>query len=217
MINMENVSACYPCGFKALQQIDFSLSRGEMIFISGDSGAGKSTFLKVIGASLPIKTGRIQVNGQNIRDMSAKDLAVYRSSLGFIPQRPLLVTYRTVFENVAIPLQIQGISLKAMQKRVHAVLDRVGLLHKEHHFPVTLSYAEQQRACIARAIVHYPKLVLADEPIAALDTCYSEEVMTLFEQMREAGISIVIAMHDIPLPKKNKHAVVTLNKGEIKC
>ncbi len=215
MINFEQVNKRYPGGFEALTQVNFSIKRGEMVFLTGHSGAGKSTLLKLIARLETPSSGQIIVNNIHVNQLKKKEIAAYRSRLGFTFQAPNLLTDRNVFENVALPLLIQGLSLGTLAKRVHAALDMVGLLTKEKLFPQHLSAGEQQRVGIARAIVHKPALLLADEPTGNLDPALSADIMKLFEEFNQVGVSILIATHDLPLIASMKHRIIVLKGGRV--
>ena len=217
MIKFNQVSKRYSGGYEALGQVDFSLEKGEMAFLTGHSGAGKSTLLRLIAMLELPSTGQITVNGQRLDQLKQRDIARYRSTLGIIFQTPSLLNDRTVFENVALPLQVQGVPQKMVQKRVHAALDMVGLLSKEKMVPVRLSGGEQQRVGIARAVVHKPAILLADEPTGNLDPGLSVEMMTLFEQLNQVGVGVgvLVATHDLALIAGMKHRIIRLKGGRL--
>jgi cell division transport system ATP-binding protein len=215
MIKFNQVSKRYPGGFEALSQVSFSLQKGEMTFLTGHSGAGKSTLLKLIAMLEMPSSGQIVVNGVVLSQLKKREIAAYRSNLGITFQSPNLLTDRTVFDNVALPLQIQGMPAVMITKRVHAALDRVGLLTKEKMLPVHLSGGEQQRVGIARAVVHKPALLLADEPTGNLDPNLSSEIMRLFEQFNQVGVSVLIATHDLTLIARMKHRIIMLQGGRV--
>ncbi|CEK11698.1 cell division ATP transporter FtsE [Legionella hackeliae] len=215
MIKFDQVTKRYPGGFEALSQVNFSLQKGEMAFLTGHSGAGKSTLLKLIAMLEVPSSGQIVINGVRLNQLKKNDIAAHRSSLGITFQSPNLLNDRTVFDNVALPLQIQGLTPPMITKRVHAALDMVGLLNKEKMLPVHLSGGEQQRVGIARAVVHKPALLLADEPTGNLDPSLSSEIMKLFEQFNQVGVSILIATHDLALIAGLKHRIVMLKGGRM--
>ena len=215
MITFNQVSKRYPGGYEALSQVDFSLEKGEMAFLTGHSGAGKSTLLKLIAMLELPSSGQIIINGVRLNQLKKRDIAGYRCTLGITFQSPHLLTDRTVFDNVALPLQIQGFSPQMITKRVHAALDMVGLLSREKMLPVHLSGGEQQRVGIARAVVHKPAILLADEPTGNLDPALSTEVMKLFEQFNQVGVAVLVATHDLALIASMKHRIVMLKGGHV--
>ncbi|WP_058506033.1 cell division ATP-binding protein FtsE [Legionella nautarum] len=215
MIKFDQVSKRYPGGFEALSQVNFSLQKGEMVFLTGHSGAGKTTLLKLIAMLERPSSGQITVNNVRLTQLKKHDTASYRSSLGITFQSPNLLNDRTIFDNVALPLQIQGMTPVMTTKRVHAALDMVGLLSKEKMLPIHLSGGEQQRVGIARAVVHKPALLLADEPTGNLDPSLSTEIMKLFEQFNQVGVSVLVATHDLALIARMKHRIVMLKGGRV--
>ena len=215
MIKFEQVSKRYPGGFEALSQVDFSLEKGEMAFLTGHSGAGKTTLLKLIAKLQSPTSGQLIVNGVHLNQLKSREIAHYRSQLGIIFQSPNLLNDRSVFDNVALPMQIKGLAQTRISKRAHAALDMVGLLSKAKMIPAQLSAGEQQRVGIARAIVHKPALVLADEPTGNLDPSLSMGIMKLFQQFNQVGVSVLIATHDLALIAGVKHRIVMLKGGRI--
>jgi cell division transport system ATP-binding protein len=215
MITFNQVSKRYASGFEALNQVDFSMEKGEMVFLTGHSGAGKSTLLKLIAMLETPSSGQIVINGVRLNQLKKKEIAAYRSTLGITFQSPNLLTDRTVFDNVALPLQIQGHSPQIIHKRVCAALEMVGLLKKEKMLPIHLSGGEQQRVGIARAVVHKPALLLADEPTGNLDPALSAEVMRLFAQFNQVGVGVIVATHDLALIAGMRHRIVMLKEGRI--
>jgi len=215
MITFDQVSKRYPGGFEALSQVNFSLQKGEMAFLTGHSGAGKSTLLKLIALLEWPTSGQLTVNGLKLNHLKKRDVSAHRSQLGITFQSPHLLNDRTVFDNVALPLQIQGMSQPMIAKRVHAALDMVGLLNKEKMLPLHLSGGEQQRIGLARSVVHKPALLLADEPTGNLDPKLSAEIMSIFEQFNRVGVSILIATHDLALIASMKHRILMLKGGRL--
>lgn len=213
MIKFDNVSKRYPSGHQALKNISFELTDGEMAFLTGRSGAGKSTLLKLIMRMETASHGQIFVNGQNLARMSRRDVPFYRRRIGVVFQDHQLLFDRTVFENVALPLQIEAYPKHEADRRVRAALDKVGLLRKEKLNPMALSGGEQQRIGIARAVVNRPQILLADEPTGNLDPELAAEIMLLFEQFSQVGVSMLIASHDLSLITQLKHRILTLSEG----
>ena len=174
MIMVSHVSKRYPGGYQALQDVTFAINSGELVFITGHSGAGKSTLLKLVAAIEKPTNGSIVINGQNVSTLKSRAIPYLRRNFGLIFQDHKLLFDRNVFDNVALPLSITGFPRKELMRRVRAALDKVGLLGREKTMPVTLSGGEQQRLCIARAIVNRPAILLADEPTGNLDAAYGE-------------------------------------------
>jgi len=215
MITFNQVSKRYPGGFEALNQVDFSLARGELAFLTGHSGAGKTTLLKLIAKLENPSSGHLMVNGVAVNTLKKREIAAFRSGLGITFQSPNLLSDRSVFDNVALPLQIKGLAPNVIAKRVHAALDMVSLLPKEKLLPIHLSAGEQQRVGIARAVVHKPALLLADEPTGNLDPSLSSEIINIFEQFNRVGVSILIATHDLTLIAGMRHRIVMLKGGRV--
>ncbi len=199
MIKFDNVSKRYPGGHQALSQVNFELGDGEMAFLTGRSGAGKSTLLKLIMLMEKTSQGEIVVNGKNLARMPRDQIPFYRRRIGVVFQDHQLLFDRTVFDNVALPLQIEGYPKHEADRRVRAALDKVGLLKKERMNPMALSGGEQQRIGIARAVVNRPQILLADEPTGNLDPELAAEIMNLLEQFNQVGVSMLIASHDLSL------------------
>jgi cell division transport system ATP-binding protein len=215
MIKFNQVSKRYLGGFEALSQVDFFLEKGEMVFLTGHSGAGKSTMLNLVAMLDSPSAGEIVVNGKILNKLKAKEIARYRLNLGITFQSPHLLSDRNVFENLALPLQIQGLLPHVIKKRVHAALDMVSLLNKEKMLPIHLSGGEQQRIGIARSIVHKPALLLADEPTGNLDLKLATDIINIFTELNQAGVAVLIATHDLPLIARTKHRIAVLKRGKI--
>jgi cell division transport system ATP-binding protein len=215
MLQFNNVGKRYPGGHEALSGITMSLGRGEMAFLTGHSGAGKSTVLKLIALIERASNGQIIVNGKNLTRIGRRGIPYLRREIGVIFQNHKLLYDRTVFDNVALPLVICGHHHREIQRRVRAALDKVGLLDKEKQAPISLSGGEQQRVGIARAVVNRPLLLLADEPTGNLDPELSREIMNLFEQFNQVGVSALIATHDIDLISGMGHRRLILDHGRL--
>lgn len=215
MIRFDNVSKSYPGGHEALRRVSFELPRGEMTFLTGHSGAGKSTLLKLIMAMERSSRGQIFYDGKNLDRLGRRGIPYHRRRIGVVFQNHSLLFDRSVFENVALPLNIAGADPRETARRVRAALDKVGLLDKETMNPVVLSGGEQQRVGIARAVVHKPDLLLADEPTGNLDPELSAEIMKLFREFNSVGVSIMVATHDISLVRDFGLRQIVLNKGRI--
>lgn len=216
MITFDDVSKRYPGGQEALSHISFTLGQGELAFLTGHSGAGKSTLLKLIMHMELPSSGQVIVNGQNLARLSRRQLPYYRRQIGVVFQDHQLLFDRSVYDNVALPLQIAGFENREASRRVRAALDKVGLLHRENSNPIALSSGEQQRVGIARAVVNKPALILADEPTGNLDPGLSAEIMHLFELFCGVGTSVLIASHDGGLIAEMHHRVLVLEQGKLK-
>ena len=215
MISLSQVTKRYPGGQEALRGVTFSIERGELVFIIGHSGAGKSTILKLIAALERPSSGSVVVNGQNVGALRPRALPFLRRNFGLIFQDQKLLFDRSVFENVMLPLAITGFERREAMRRVRAALDKVGLLAKEKAYPVRLSGGEQQRLAIARAIVHRPAIVLADEPTGNLDAAYAAEIGELFRSFNQVGVTVVVATHDEAFAARLKPRLVALKEGRL--
>jgi cell division transport system ATP-binding protein len=216
MLRFDQVSKRYPSGFEALKQVSFTLEAGAMAFLTGHSGAGKSTLLKLVALIERATSGQIFVDGQNLARTRSWQIPYLRRKIGIIFQNHRLLFDRTVFDNVALPLVIAGHPHHEVGRRVRAALDKVGLLDKERRYPITLSGGEQQRVGIARAVVNKPGLLLADEPTGNLDPELSREIMDLFDQFNQVGVTVLVASHDLELIRALDHPVITLEQGVLR-
>lgn len=215
MIRFEQVSKIYPGGFIALKNLSFSISKGEMIFIAGHSGAGKSTILKLIsGITKPTK-GKVWLNKHDLGRLNDNQLGFLRQHIGIVFQDHKLLFDRNVLQNVMLPLRIIGYDKKQAQQRALIALEKVGLGGRELAKPITLSGGEQQRLCIARAVVHQPSLLIADEPSANLDRAYALDIMELFKTFHEAGTTVMVAAHDESLMADYGHRIIRLQEGRL--
>lgn len=213
MIRFEHVSKTYSGGFHALKNLNFQINKGEMIFIAGHSGAGKSTVLKLIsGITLPT-SGKVWLNNQDIGRLSDNRLGYLRQHIGIVFQDHKILFDRNVLQNVLLPLRIIGYDRKQAEKRARTAIEKVGLGGRELADPQTLSGGEQQRLCIARAVVHQPGLLLADEPSANLDRAYALDIMELFKTFHEAGTTVIVAAHDETLMADYGHRIIRLQEG----
>ena len=215
MIRFDNISKRYPGGHEALGNVNFHLPRGEMAFLTGHSGAGKSTLLKLVALIERPTRGNLILDGVNLSHIPTRKIPYVRRNIGIVFQNHHLLYDRTVFDNVALPLVIAGFQHKEISRRVRASLDQVGLLKKEKSAPITLSGGEQQRVGIARAIVHKPGLLLADEPTGNLDAELSKEIMALFTRFNDVGVTVLIASHDLELINAAQCPIVSLDHGRL--
>ena len=186
-----------------------------MLFVTGHSGAGKSTLLKLVGGIERPTRGSVVINGQNITKMGVASMPFLRRNFGFIFQDHKLLFDRSVFDNTALPLVISGFPRREIARRVRAALDKVGLLGREKSRPVTLSGGEQQRVCIARAVVNRPAILLADEPTGNLDAAYAGEIMSMFKSFNQVGVTVMIATHDLGLIQGMRERTIHLDHGKL--
>jgi cell division transport system ATP-binding protein len=196
MISFNQVTKRYPGGHEALSGVSLAIEQGELVFLTGHSGAGKSTLLKLIAAIERPTSGVVSVSGQNISRLSRRAVPYLRRNIGLVFQDHKLLLDRSVIDNVVLPLDIAGFERREALKRARAVIDKVGLLNREKANPVSLSGGEQQRLCIARALVSRPALLLADEPTGNLDASYAADIMAMFRDFHQVGTTLVIATHD---------------------
>ncbi len=215
MIKFTDVYKRYTNQYEALSGLSFELAKGEMAFLTGHSGAGKSTLLKLIALIERASHGQVLVNDQNLTRLPKRKIPYYRRQIGLVFQDHNLLHDRTVFDNVALPLVIAGENHREIGRRVRAALDKVGLLNKERNLPIALSGGEQQRVGIARAVVNRPPILLADEPTGNLDPDLSRDIMHLFEQFNQVGVTVFIATHDLDLIQTLPYRQVILQKGRL--
>jgi len=215
MICFDKVSKRYATGQEALSGLTLNLDAGEIAFLTGHSGAGKSTVLKLVMLMERPTQGQLLINGKNLGRLHRSQIPYYRRNVGVVFQNHQLLFDRTVFDNVALPLLVSGYQPREVGRRVRAALDKVGLLDKEKQNPITLSGGEQQRVGIARAVVHKPRILLADEPTGNLDPELSSEIMNLFRDFGEVGVTVLIATHDIDLISRMGLRVLQLQQGRL--
>ncbi len=213
MIRFEQVSKTYPGGFHALKNLSFAIEKGEMIFLAGHSGAGKSTALKLICGITKPTSGKVWLNRQDLGRLNDNQLGFLRQHIGIVFQDHKILFDRNVLQNVLLPLRIIGYDSKQALQRAHVAIEKVGLSGKETADPITLSGGEQQRLCIARAVVHQPSLLIADEPSANLDRAYALDIMELFRSFHQAGTTVLIAAHDETLMADYGHRILRLREG----
>lgn len=215
MIRFDQVSKRYAGGKEALSRVNFEMPSGEMAFLTGHSGAGKSTLMKLIIVMERASQGQVIVNGTNLNRISAKQVPHIRRNVGVVFQNHQLLFDRTVYDNVALPLTIAGYQPREVGRRVRAALGKVGLGSKEKQYPVALSGGEQQRVGIARAVVNRPTILLADEPTGNLDPELSREIMNLFDQFNQVGVTVLIATHDLDLVARMGKRELVLKQGRL--
>jgi cell division transport system ATP-binding protein len=215
MISFERVSKRYEQGYEALHEVSVNIGSGELTFITGHSGAGKTTLLRMIMLMERPSRGQVIIDGQNLAAIGPRGIPRHRRNIGVVFQNHRLLMDRTVYDNVALPLIIAGYDHRELGRRVRAALDKVGLLDRERAMPITLSGGEQQRVGIARAVVAKPKILLADEPTGNLDPALSAEIMQLFEEFNQVGVTVLIASHDLALISRLRHRIITLREGRL--
>ena len=214
MIRFDQVTKRYPGGIDAIRHLSFHVERGEMVFLAGHSGAGKSTLLKLIAGIERATSGNVTVNGQNLSKIRASQLPYVRQHIGIVFQDHKVLYDRSVFDNVMLPLEIIGFDRREAARRAHAALEKVGLASKEKALPIRLSGGEQQRLCIARAVVHRPAILLADEPSANLDRAYALDIMELFKSFHQVGVTVVMSAHDESLMADYASRILRLSNGQ---
>jgi cell division transport system ATP-binding protein len=213
VIEFNAVSKRYPGGHQALSDISMAVADGELLYLTGRSGAGKSTLLKLIPAIERVTSGTVLVNGQNVSAMRRSAIPFLRRNLGLIFQDQKLLYDRSAYENVMLPLAIAGFAPREAARRARAALDKVGLLNRERANPVALSGGEQQRLCIARAVVNRPSVLLADEPTSNVDAHYADDIMRIFTSFHQVGVTVVVATHDAGLISRFPGRVIRLEQG----
>lgn len=215
MIEFHNVFLSYQGDVAALNNVLLKIAKGEFVFITGVSGAGKSSLLKLVYAELVPNRGQVIVDGQNLARMTSRQVPLLRRSIGVVFQDFKLLPNRTVFENVAITLEVLGLSKKEIGKKVFATLKQLGIDHRMHHTPARLSGGEQQRVALARALVNDPKILLADEPTGNLDDENKNQIMDYFKEANIRGTTVIVATHDRRIIESTARRVIKLDKGAI--
>lgn len=215
MIQFDQVCKRYPGGHDALNGVSFTLGAGEFAFLTGHSGAGKSSLLRLIMLLERPTQGQILINGRNLGRLHRSQIPHYRRNIGVVFQNHHLLLDRSIHDNVALPLRVSGYRASDIARRVRAALDKVGLLDREHRKPLELSSGEQQRVGIARAVVHTPRILLADEPTGNLDPELSMEIMKLFRDFSDIGVTVLIATHAVGLIEAMGRRQLQLRSGRL--
>ncbi|MES2636850.1 MAG: ATP-binding cassette domain-containing protein [Pseudomonadota bacterium] len=212
MIVFDNVTKRYPGSIDAISNASFTIEQGELVYVTGHSGAGKSTLLKLMAAIERPSNGTVLINNQNVSKLKAATLPFIRRKFGLVFQDHKLLYDRNCFQNVALPLAINGITGNEAAKRIRAALDKVGLLNREKSMPIMLSGGEQQRLAIARAVVSKPSILIADEPTGNLDKNYATDILMLFKAFQQVGVTVIIATHDALGRADDENQTVNQNK-----
>ena len=215
MIQFSSVSKRYPGGYEALRNVSLEIQNGELVAVTGHSGAGKSTLLKLAAGLELASIGSVLVNGQNLNSLRDSGLAVLRRNIGLIFQDHKLLFDRNVFDNASLPLVIAAYPRAEAARRVRAALDKVGLLNREKANPISLSGGEQQRLCIARAIVNRPSILIADEPTGNLDQDYAATIIDLFKSFNQVGVTVVLSSHDEKSLERLSCRRISLARGSL--
>ncbi len=215
MIEFNNVSKTYDNGTEALKNVNIKINDGEFVFIVGASGAGKSTFLKIMMREQVPNKGTVIINGYNLNEMKRKQIPLFRRTLGIVFQDFRLIPTMTVFDNVAFAMRVIGAKEKEIRKRVPYILSLVGLTSKARHFPTQLSGGEQQRVALARALVNNAGLIIADEPTGNIDPEMSYEIVDLLNHINANGTTVVMVTHEHNLVRHFHHRVITIDQGSV--
>jgi cell division transport system ATP-binding protein len=215
VIEFIDVSKTYPNGTQALRHIDLKIEKGEFVYIVGASGAGKSTFLKLLTCEEKVNSGEIIINDHKVSELKKKEIPYLRRTMGLVFQDFRLIDKMTVYDNVAFAMRIVGASQKEVNRRVPYILNLMGLRHKANNFPTELSGGEQQRVGLARALVNNPAMIIADEPTGNIDPAMSFEMLGLLSEINRRGTTVVMVTHEHVLVRQFPHRVVEINQGRI--
>ena len=215
MIEFKDVCKTYPNGTEALRHVNLSVEKGEFVFIVGSSGAGKSTFLKLIMCEERANSGEIIVNGRNLATVRKRDVPYLRRTMGIVFQDFRLIDHMTVYDNVAFAMHIVGASARDIRKRVPYMLGLVGLQKKQRAYPSQLSGGEQQRVGLARALINNPSMIIADEPTGNIDPALSFEIVDLLSEINRRGTTILMVTHEHRLVKHFHRRVIEIHGGQV--
>ena len=215
MIEFRNVSKVYNNGTEALHNINLKVEKGKFVFIVGSSGAGKSTFLKLITCEERPNEGQVLIDGQDISHIRKGKIPYVRRKMGLVFQDFRLIDHMTVYDNVAFAMRVVGASPKAIKKRVPYILGLVGLQHKAKHYPTEMSGGERQRVGLARALVNNPSMIIADEPTGNIDPALSYEIVDLLSAINERGTTVLMVTHEHSLVKHFHKRIIQIHSGEI--
>ena len=214
MVKFENVTKKFG-DIVALRSVSFEVKPGEFVFVTGPSGAGKTTLVKLILKEMSPSEGKIEVLGEDLEKISSAKLPFFRQKIGVVFQDFKLLPDRTVFENTALPLEVEKKEKKEIEKTVKEVLELVGLLDRQDLFPLQLAGGELQRTCLARAVVSNPKILIADEPTGNLDPTTSWQIVKLLKKINKMGTTVIMATHNVDIVDSLKERVIKLDKGEV--
>ena len=214
MIKFENVTATYTKDV-GIFNLSFHIPKGELVFLMGPTGAGKSTVLKTIYRDMPITDGALFINGEDVDKIRRRHVPYFRRKIGMVFQDYRLIPDRTVFENIALPLHIEGLSIKLINEKVHDIGEKVGLNERINNYPNQLSGGEKQRVSIARALIKKPLVILADEPTGNLDPNVSDEILDLLEIATDSGAAVLMSTHNFPLVQPRQKRFIELNEGRL--
>ena len=214
MIKFENVTATYTENV-GIFNLSFHIPKGELVFLMGPTGAGKSTVLKTIYKDIPISDGNLYINGEDVGNIRRRHVPRFRRKIGMVFQDYRLIPDRTVFENISLPLQIEGVSKKDIKDKVHDISEKVGLKKSINNYPSQLSGGENQRVSIARALVKKPLVILADEPTGNLDPNVSDEILDLLEIATDSGAAVLMSTHNFPLIQPRRKRFIELHEGRL--
>ena len=214
MIKFENVTATYTDKI-GIFNLTFQIPKGELVFLMGPTGAGKSTVLRTIYKDVPIVDGSLYINGEDVHNIHRRHVPRFRRTIGMVFQDYLLIQNCTVFENIALPLQIEGKTRKFIKDKVHEIMNKVALSNRKNYYPNQLSGGEKQRVSIARALVKQPLVILADEPTGNLDPNVSDEILDLLEIATESGAAVLMSTHNFPLIQPRRKRFIELNEGRL--
>ena len=215
MIEFASVVKRYPGSPDVLKNVSFEVQPGEFVYLTGHSGAGKSTVMRLIAAIERPTAGTVLIHRQNVGRLSERSIPFLRRQLGMVLQDHRLLFDRSVFDNVMLPLQIAGMDRREAARRARAALDKAGLLGREKSNPITLSGGEQQRVCLARAVVNRPSLLIADEPTASLDAGYAGDILRIFREFHRVGVTVLVATHDETLVGQYPGRMLRLDHGSL--